>query len=536
MRNETVIPPADELIREYCRDLMEKVFYFCLKKTGDTSSAEELCSDVSLAVISALKRGAVPENFAAWVWQVARNRHADFAEKRRIRRDRTSGADISDFELSDGSSPPIEDIIRDEDLKLLRRELAFISEEYRSVVVAFYIEDRSIKDISRSLNLPEGTVKSKLHRARNILKEGMNMAREFGPKSYKPENVHFIANGNQPSGLPWKAVERSVQRNILLEAADNPSTVEELSIALGIAVPYMQDEVDILVKATLMKKIGDKYVANIPFVSKEAQKRIYELKIAFADEMADIADKIADDAIPKIRELGAVRSDKITDADIKWWATCYCLYCSEGNWVRESGHHEYAVRENGETWEFYGFEDVDFYDPFVSFNGNGFAGYNNFAVFVPHEYHIAESWCNFGPAHAVGLIGEAISKERKYDDLTEQEKSQLESAKKIARVESDGSIVPNILCFDYENSNPRAVFTEHPLFEKLREIDRKLYADIVEILKSEQNSYVQNQIYGVAGTMNHMRGLILRKEVNDGKLIVPEDPWNSTCTAMLWIF
>lgn len=523
---------ADELIREFCQDYMEKLFYFCLKKTGNPNEAEDLCSDVSLQIIAWLKRGNLPESFPAWVWQIARNRYRLWAISKR----RT--AELYDFEAETDAIPDdtigVEDeLILAEDMNLLRRELAFIQSDYRNILVAYYIKDRSIKDISNTLNLPEGTVKTKLYRARKLLKEGINMAREFGPKSYKPENVHFVANGNQPTGLPWKAVERSVQKNILLESADNPSTVEELAIALGIAVPYMEEEVDILTKATLLKKVGDKYVTNIPFVSKESQEKVYKLKTTLADEMADIVDKIADDAIPKIREIGAVRNDKITDADIKWWAVCYCTQLSEGSW--SSGHHEYAVRENGETWEFYGFEHVDFYDPFVSFNGNGFKGFNNFSVFVPHEYHIAESWWGFGTPHAFGLIGEAIKSGRKYDDFSETEKSQFESAKKIAHIDSDGSIVPDILCFDFTNHHPYAIFTEHPLFERLQEIDRKLYADIVEILKSEQNSYVQNQIYGVAGTMNHMRGLVVRKEVNDGKLIVPEDPWNNTCTSMLWI-
>ena len=525
----TILTAADELIREYCRSYMEKVFYFCLKKTGNPAEADDLCSDISLQVIAGLKKGTLPESFPAWVWQIARNRYRLWAIKKH------RAAELYDNEAETNDIPDdtrgVEDgLILAEDMNLLRSELAFIKSDYRNILVAYYIEDRGVKDIARSLGLPEGTVKTKLYRARKLLKEGINMAREFGPKSYKPEDVHFVANGNQPTGLPWKAVERSVQKNILLEAADNPSTAEELAIALGIAVPYMEEEVEILTKATLLKKDGNKYVTNIPFVSKECQEKVYKLKTAIADEMADIVDKIAEDAIPQMREIGAVRSDKITDADIKWWAVCYCTQLSENGW-----NYEHVPRENGETWEFYGFEQVDFYDPFVSYNGNGFKGFNNFSVFVPHEYNIAESWGDFGSAHAFGVVGEAIKNGRKYDELSDVEKSQLESAKKIARVESDGSIVPNILCFDFTNHHPYAIFTEHPLFEKLKEIDRKLYAGILEILKSEQNSYVKNQIYGVAGTINHMRGLVVRKEVEAGRLIVPEDPWNNTCTSALWI-
>ena len=67
-------------------------------------------------------------------------------------------------------------------MAVLRRELAFLGRDYREVVVAYYIEDRSVGDIARALGQPEGTVKSRLFRSRNLLKEGMKMAREFGSK------------------------------------------------------------------------------------------------------------------------------------------------------------------------------------------------------------------------------------------------------------------------------------------------------------------------------------------------------------------
>ena len=43
----------------------------------------------------------------------------------------------------------------------------------------------------------------------------MKMAREFGSKSYKPEEVRFEATGRQDSGLPWSAVQRMLPKNIL---------------------------------------------------------------------------------------------------------------------------------------------------------------------------------------------------------------------------------------------------------------------------------------------------------------------------------
>lgn len=61
----------------------EKLFYYCLRKTGDVREAEDLASDISLCVIQELSRGVVPQSFSAWVWKIAGNRYARRADKRR---------------------------------------------------------------------------------------------------------------------------------------------------------------------------------------------------------------------------------------------------------------------------------------------------------------------------------------------------------------------------------------------------------------------------------------------------------------------
>ena len=66
----------------YCEQFLEKVFYFCLRKTGDEHDAEELAGEIGVEVLAALKRGAQPQSFRAWVWKIARNRWARWAKAR----------------------------------------------------------------------------------------------------------------------------------------------------------------------------------------------------------------------------------------------------------------------------------------------------------------------------------------------------------------------------------------------------------------------------------------------------------------------
>ncbi len=265
----------EKLMLDFSENYMEKLFYFCLRKCGNDHDAEDLTQDIALAVITELRRGAVPESFSAWVWQIARNLYSKWADRKHKRAKFEDTTDISDLELSDGTTLENE-YIHKEDLSLLRRELAFISSEYRNVVVAHYIEDRSVGMIAERMSLPVGTVKSKLFRARNILKEGMKMAREFGALSYNPEDIAIINSGGFGSyGEPWSILNHRIYKNILIAAYRTPSTAEELAIELGVALPYMEDELEFLVKSTLMKKNGNKYETSFFIVSTAAQDKIY---------------------------------------------------------------------------------------------------------------------------------------------------------------------------------------------------------------------------------------------------------------------
>ena len=294
----------DKLINDFAANYMEKLFYFCLKKTGTHMEAEDLTQDIALQIITALNKGTIPTNFSAWVWQIARNRYSAWAKEKHKRNESVTGSDIDDYEIEDESENILDEMIQTEWLTLLRRELAFIKSEYRNIVVAYYIENKNVREIAESLSLPTNTVKSRLLRAREILKEGMDMAREFGKRSYNPDNIAFASSGSEPSGLPWKAVQRKIPKNILLQASNNPSTIEDLSVELGIALPYMEEEVNILHRATLLEKEGDKYITNFFILDKDCRIDVYNALRKTAKERSHLIREFIDDKIADIRALG----------------------------------------------------------------------------------------------------------------------------------------------------------------------------------------------------------------------------------------
>ena len=267
----------------FAKEYLGKVFYFCLKKTGNEQDAAELAGDIGLEVVQAFARGKQPENFDAWLWTLARNRWAKWAAKKYYRPEQF---DIGEYEEALASEESLEeDAVHSEELMRIRRELAFIRADYRQILVAHYFEEMSVSEISRRFGIPQGTVKTKLQSSRKVLKEGMNMSRQFGTRSFQPETIYFTASGNQPSGLPWSAVKRKIPVNILCQANNNPCTVEELSMELGIAMPYMEEEVSLLEQAELLRRLDNgRYVTGFFISPRECQSEVNELSCEFAEK------------------------------------------------------------------------------------------------------------------------------------------------------------------------------------------------------------------------------------------------------------
>ena len=519
----------ERLFKEFTTHI-EAIFYFCLKKTGDRFEAEELSSDIALNVLNAIKKGTEPENFPAWMWKIARNRYSVWVDKKNRNPD---VCDIDEIELQSNIRVS-DEIIHSEELALLRRELAFISSEYRNIVVAFYIDDRKVSDIAKSLNLPEGTVKSKLFRARNLLKEGMNMSREFGVRSYKPENISFCASGNQPSGYPWKAVERTIPKNILLEASSNPSPAEELAIALGIALPYMEEEIELLVKSTLLRRVGSKYVTDFYIVNKECHLEIYNVLNKECEKRSEIIHQIVSDTLSQIRELGVVRN-VTTDDELKWWLVLHLIDVAIMS--LDSYTMEYPTkRENDETWGFVGYEDVEL-PRNISSGHNGYGDKNGCSSFykIGGDYGM---WERVGEMNVEqsGFLADVIRSNRNKSTFTEFELHIWQSIDgRFAHSDKNGKIIPDIIVLDnitYMKVNE--IHKSHKLYGDLKNNVKMVFEDIINVLKKYSTPILKEQLFYCASIeIFGLRMVTVHDLVDTGRLIIPEEPDKSTVAMAL---
>ena len=144
-------------------DLYEKkIFRMAVMMLKDTGRAEEVTQEIFLKVWQVLPtydRRAAP---STWLYTIARNTCLTAVRAQSYRR--TAVLDPSS-EPSVSSTTPLS--------IELDQYLSRLPEVQREVITLFYLEERSVEDVAQLLDLPEGTVKSHLHRARRALAEMM---------------------------------------------------------------------------------------------------------------------------------------------------------------------------------------------------------------------------------------------------------------------------------------------------------------------------------------------------------------------------
>ena len=352
------------LINEFAENYMEKLFYFCLKKTGSNIEAEDLTQDIAFQIITSLNKGTIPTSFSAWVWQIARNRYSLWAKKKHNRNESVNGSDIGDYEIADESESILDEMIYIEQMSLLRRELAFIKSDYRNIVVAYYIENKNVREIAESLSLSINTVKSRLLRARQILKEGMDMAREFGKRSYNPEEIVYsnICTAPGELGQPWTLMDPKLNQNIFLACYDNPMTAEELAIEVGVALPYMEDAVRHLTSQILLIKNGEKYETNFPIISREAQQKIHFYYKGILPQLVALITENTDRLMAQYKETGLCYYGEYQSYEEAKWMLLMNFYKDMYLLCKNSPKEKLGntPRPNRGIWDVVAFEKCDF--------------------------------------------------------------------------------------------------------------------------------------------------------------------------------
>ena len=142
----------------------------CLRMTGDLHRGEDLAQEAFTRVFAKRKDYQPSGKFSTWLWRIALNLCYDEL-RRRQRREETSldgmcGEAMAALEAFVAPEPtPDKSLVEQERSELVRKALMQLSETYRTVLVLRHYENLKFREIGAVLEVPEGTVKSRMAEA-----------------------------------------------------------------------------------------------------------------------------------------------------------------------------------------------------------------------------------------------------------------------------------------------------------------------------------------------------------------------------------
>ena len=268
------------------KDFLDKIYHFSYHRCNTSFEAEDLCSDIVLAVISAIHKQERIKNFYSFVWTIARRVYADYCQKRNVER-QVFSVENSDLILASKENE-IDEFIKEaaeqEQISRIFKEIAFLSKAYREVMVMFYIDELKVKEIATKININETTVKQRLFSARNSVRKEVETMSE---RTYvlKPIKLAISGTGNPCGNDPRSKTERMFSQSLIYLCKDKPKSAKELSEELCVPMPYIEEELEIQChgengKYGMLRKLDNgKYVVNIHLVDYDEYdqaNKIYE--------------------------------------------------------------------------------------------------------------------------------------------------------------------------------------------------------------------------------------------------------------------
>lgn len=282
---------VDQIITDY----LQKIYGFAVKKSYSYDEAEDLCSEITLEVYQSLLKADEVINIEGYVWRISEHTYAKYVATKK----RHEGVSIDGMEIPYYDEPSSED--EEVERLRLRREISFLSGARRRIVYLFYYENLTIASIAAQLNIPEGTVKWHLNKAKKELKEGFTMERKIGKLGLCPiEALNFGHSGSLgKNNGPEFYLEDKINLNIVYSVYYQPRTLEEIAEELGMTPVYIEDRVAMLeANGFIVKTKGDKYTTYVNF---SAEKYSLELEENKTKLQLKIAETLVEKYVPLVR-------------------------------------------------------------------------------------------------------------------------------------------------------------------------------------------------------------------------------------------
>jgi len=168
----------DQLVKRYQR----QIYNFAYRMMGNAEDAQDISQETFLRAFQSLHSFRKDASFLTWLFKIASNLCIDLLRSRK-----SKGTLSLDSELEDGREPAAEArtsdpecvAMRNATQEVVQHAINTLPARYRAVVILRHLQGMSVDEIAQTLDIPAGTVKTHLFRAREMLRERLATALEI---------------------------------------------------------------------------------------------------------------------------------------------------------------------------------------------------------------------------------------------------------------------------------------------------------------------------------------------------------------------
>jgi RNA polymerase sigma-70 factor (ECF subfamily) len=147
------------LINSYSKS----VYNIALNFFAERDIAADVTQEIFIKIYHNLDKFREEKSFTSWIFAISKNYCIDYW--RRNKKFLQNSQEL-DEKISSGLSTPEEKLMKDSEIEVLRRKISLLEPELRIVLIMRDIQDMSYQEIAERFSIPEGTVKSRINRAR----------------------------------------------------------------------------------------------------------------------------------------------------------------------------------------------------------------------------------------------------------------------------------------------------------------------------------------------------------------------------------
>jgi RNA polymerase sigma-70 factor, ECF subfamily len=179
----------DTAFRELIRRYERPVFSLIYRMVRDRELAEDLAQDTFIKVLNHIDRYRPEFKLSSWLFKIANNVAIDHLRRRQLDTVSIDGSphaqtadavEATRFDVVDQQESALDEMEARELGTSIEKAISGLRPEYRSCIMLRHVEGRSYEEIAATLDLPLGTVKTYIHRARHELREALEHLKDGG--------------------------------------------------------------------------------------------------------------------------------------------------------------------------------------------------------------------------------------------------------------------------------------------------------------------------------------------------------------------